>query len=128
MSSILDVSKMLDNYSTEVQDEIERVITEESKKAQTDLRNEKGTYQVRTGKYNNGWKVKKTKNRLYVECIVYNTHYQLTHLLENGHDWVGRNGQRKVGASKPRRHIAPVNDKAQKQVVEEIERAIGGIQ
>lgn len=128
MSSILDVSKMLDNYSTEVQDEIERVIFENCEKAKTDLQNERSTYQVRTGKYNKGWKVKKTKNSKYVEGVVYNTQYQLTHLLEKGHDWVGRNGQRKVGASKPYKHIAPVNDRTQKLVVEEIERAIGGIQ
>lgn len=122
MGSILDVSKMLDNYSTAIQDEIERVIFENCEKAKTDLQNERSTYQVRTGKYNKGWKVKKTKNRKYVEGIVYNTQYQLTHLLEKGH--VTRNG----GKTRAFPHIEPVNDRTQKRVVEEIERAIGGIQ
>ena len=122
MGSILDVSKMLDNYSTEVQDEIERVIFENCEKAKADLQNERSTYQVRTGKYNKGWKVKKTKNSKYVEGIVYNTQYQLTHLLEKGH--LLRNG----GKTRAFPHIGPVNDRTQKRVVEEIERAIGGIQ
>ena len=122
MSSILDISKMLDNYSTEVQDEIERVIFENCEKAKTDLQNERSTYQVRTGKYNKGWKVKKTKNSKYVEGIVYNTQYQLTHLLEKGH--LLRNGNK----TRAFPHIEPVNDRTQKLVVEEIERAIGGIQ
>lgn len=118
--SLLDITKMLDNYSTEVQEEIERIIDENSKKAQTDLQNERSTYQVRTGKYNKGWKVKKSKGRNYVNCVVYNTQYQLTHLLEKGH--VTRNG----GKTRAFPHIAPVNDRVQNLVVEEIERAIGG--
>lgn len=59
-----------------------------------------------TGKYSSGWTyAKKGLNRFTVHNKKY---YQLTHLLENGHDII-RNG-RKVGYSAPIKHIKPVEE------------------
>lgn len=70
----------------------------------------------RTGDYAKGWTYKK-QNGTYV---VHNaTDYQLTHLLENGHDVVV-NGV-KVGYSPPVKHIKQVEDFVKDEVVKKVE-------
>lgn len=119
--SILDVKDILDEYSQEIQEDLEIVTKEISNEAVADLRNVKGTYQVKTGKYNKGWRVNTQKGRGYINCTVYNaTDWQLTHLLEKGH--ATRNG----GKTRAFPHIAPVEDKYVKKYEEEVDRIIGG--
>ena len=82
------------------------------------------TYKVRTGKYNKGWRVKTEKGRGYVNCIIHNaTNYQLTHLLENGHRIVGRDGRIK-GNAKKFIHIKPVEEKSVKMFERNVEQII----
>ena len=58
-----------------------------------------------------------------VNIVVHNkTDYQLTHLLENGH--VIRNKKGDWGRTRPIKHIAPVEQWANSELPEEIERAL----
>ena len=76
-----------------------------------------------TGSYAKGWKSKATEDGY----VVYNaTDYQLTHLLENGHDIVSHG--KKVGHYGGKKHIKPVEESMKKyyeeQVKQEIERRL----
>lgn len=71
------------------------------------------------GRYAKGWAVKKVGK----ELVIYNrTDYQLTHLLENGHDVVV-NGK-KVGHYDGVKHIAPVEKEVIEKMTEEVEKGI----
>ena len=71
------------------------------------------------GRYAKGWAVKKVGK----ELVIYNrTDYQLTHLLENGHDVVV-NGK-KVGHYGGVKHIAPVEKEVIEKMTEEVEKGI----
>lgn len=71
-------------------------------------------------KYAEGWARKKDKGGGYT---VYNkTNWQLTHLLENGH--VIRNGKGTYGRARGIKHIAPVEEWANGELVERIEREL----
>ena len=117
--SLLDISKMLEEYSYEIQDGITELAEEIANEGKTKLKNNKNTYQVRTGKYNKGWRVKTEKGARYVHSTIYNaTDYQLTHLLENGH--ATRNGKR----TREFKHIEPVNDECCNSYEREVEELI----
>ena len=76
----------------------------------------------RTGAYSKSWTVKtqkETANSLEV-VVHYKNRYQLAHLLEHGH--AKRGGERVAG--KP--HIAPAEEKAIKELEQEITRKLGG--
>lgn len=70
------------------------------------------------GKYKKGWK----KDKKSGGTIVHNTEYQLTHLLENGHDIVIKGEVR--GHAAPVTHIAPVEEYVQDEFLKEIERQV----
>lgn len=121
-NSILDVADILNDYSEEIQE----AITEEAEKiAKEGVQSLKHTSPVNKkntrhkGKYAKGWRVKVTKGKGFVNCIIHNaTDYQLTHLLENGH--LTRNG----GKTKPIKHIEPVHDKCIEDYESGVERII----
>ena len=81
-----------------------------TKEARTKLRsNSAGAFKNRTGAYRRGWRASLQRKNTSVLAQVYNaTDYQLTHLLENGHDVV--RGGAVVGHAKEYPHIAEVND------------------
>lgn len=71
------------------------------------------------GRYAKGWAVKKVGK----QTVIHNrTDYQLTHLLENGHDIVvnGKN----VGHYDGQVHIAPVEKEVIEKMTEEVEKGI----
>lgn len=76
----------------------------------------------RTGEYSKSWRVKTTKETTEsLELTVYSAKkYSIAHLLEKGH--AKRGGGRVAG----RPHIAPAEEKAIKQLEEDIKEAIGG--
>jgi hypothetical protein len=110
------VSDILSEYGDECADVLEDSIKTVTKKAQSELKGA-GSFGG-TGKYRKGWKTKIEKTRISVDAVVYNATPGLTHLLENGHALA--NG----GRSRAFPHIAPVNDEAQTEVIELLERKL----
>lgn len=124
MGSLLDIKEILNDYTDDIQEAITKEAQRVAKEGAKDLQNTRNTYQVRTGKYNRGWTVKTTKGRNFVECIIHNKdHYQLTHLLERGHEIVGRDGQHK-GNVRAFKHIEPVDKKRTREYERNVEQII----
>lgn len=124
-SSLIDIQKILGTYSKELDDALYEEANRVAKEGTKKLRNVRTTYKVRTGKYNKGWRMEIEKGFGTVQATIHNkTNYQLTHLLERGHDYVGRDGQRKKGAAKPYPHIAPVEQECIKEFEEKITKRI----
>lgn len=109
-NSILSIKDILNDYSNEIQE----AITEEAQKvAKNGMQILKETSPIskrntkHKGRYAKGWRVKTTKGKGFVNCVIHNaTDYQLTHLLENEH--LTANGGKYVPKKK---HIQPVHDK-----------------
>ena len=76
----------------------------------------------RTGAYSKSWTVKTQKETANsLEVVVHSKNrYQLAHLLEHGH--AKRGGGRVAG----KQHIAPAEEKAIKELEQEITRKLGG--
>lgn len=116
---ITDIGDILNEYSYEVQEGIETTAQKIANLAVADLKATTGTYKVRTGKYNKGWRVNTKKGRGEINCTVWNaTDWQLTHLLENGH--TTRNG----GRTRAFVHIKPVEDKYVNEYTKDVEKII----
>ncbi len=113
-ASEINLASILDGYSKEIRQELDRVKDEVAKDAANEL---KRTSPKDTGRYAKSWAVQKQGKA----DVVYNRgHGQLTHLLENGHAL--RNG----GRSKAIPHIAPVDEQVKKKLETELKKAIEG--
>ena len=117
------VNEILDEYGAEVSAQVAEVVPDIAKEAAKQVKAEalaKGLKRKKGGKhYVNGWKSQVEAKRLTVTAVVYNsTKPQLTHLLENGHAKV--NGGRVDGIP----HIAPVNQWAEKELIERVEKRL----
>lgn len=111
------VSEILSEYAEDCSEVLEESVKKATKDAANELKSA-GSFEG-TGKYRKGWRAKVEKTRLGVEGVTYNAAMPgLTHLLEHGH--AKTNG----GRTRAFPHIAPVNEKAQEQVLEELERKL----
>ena len=115
------MSEILNSYSVEVRRATSNAQDKVAKQAVQKLKN---TSPKKSGSYAKGWAVKREKGRDGIPIVtVHNkTDYQLTHLLENGH--VIRNAKGEFGRFNGIKHIAPVEEWANDEVVEEIEREL----
>lgn len=114
--SVIDVIDILNEYSANIQEAIVEEAQKVAKEGASELKN---TSPKRTGKYRKGWRVKTTKSKGSVECIIYNsTNWQLTHLLEKSH--AKRNG----GVTSPIVHIKPVEERCIKRFEKDVESII----
>lgn len=110
------INEVLLKYGDKCYEDLNEVIDEMSKEIPKRLKIDSPR---RKGGYAKGWRAKRTAMRTGITLVVYNGKKpQLTHLLENGH--AKRNGGRT--AAEP--HIAPVNDWAQKETIERIEKRL----
>ena len=117
--SILDIKDILNEYSEDIQEGMDKEAQDIAKQAANELKEVKNTYKIRTGSYNKGWKINTKKGRGIINCTVWNsTDWRLTHLLEKGH--VTRNG----GRTRAFVHIAPVEQKYVKQYQTDVEKII----
>lgn len=92
-----------------------------SKKAVKELKatSPASKYTKHRGRYRKGWTTKTSGNKV----IIHNrTDYQLTHLLEYGHDIVV-NGK-KVSEAKAKPHIKAVEKMVQEEMVDEVEKEL----
>ena len=121
MKVSLDSLKALEDYNVEVVRVTNESIKEAAKEAAKTLKNG-GPYKNRTGAYAKDWTAGKKKSVVQIQgYTVYNKdHFQLTHLLEYGHQ--SRNG----GRAKAFSHIAPLNDQIGEIVASKIESKLRG--
>ena len=114
----IQMKEILDEFDEKVNDALEKAADKTAEQAVEKLHN---TSPKKTGAYASGWTVKKESNK---DVIVHNSdHYQLTHLLENGH--VIRNKKGTYGRAPAHKHIKPVetwaNNEFQRLIKEGIE-------
>lgn len=115
----------LEKYRDVTDEAVERGVSETAKEAVKELRNAhpsgSGRYGSWDEKYNKGWKVMQTKRdkRYHKKATIHNaTDYQLTHLLEKGH------ALRQGGRAQAFPHIAPVAEKCEDELVDNIRKWI----
>ena len=109
-----ELADILDDYEVGLQEYIKRTNKEVAQDTASDLRSNNPR---RTGGYAQGWSAKSTRDG----WVTYNKdHYQLTHLLENGHVLVSYGKTRGRVPAKP--HIRPVADRRIEEYMEKLRR------
>jgi len=103
------MSEILEQYGNSAREAINAAAKETADVTVQTLKNTSPTSPHHT-KYARSWTVKEERQGSNVcDYIVHNArHYQLTHLLENGH--VIRNKKGTYGRTKPIKHIAPAEE------------------
>lgn len=119
-----EIERMLQDFNMQAIEAANNSIEETAEEAAEMLR-KGGPYRERAGKYTRDWTAgQREKRKSIVEIngyTVYNKkNYQLTHLLEYGHQ--SRNGGRVKAFS----HIAPVNEQVGQMVANKLERKLRG--
>jgi hypothetical protein len=116
------VDKILTEYFDGIETASTRLVSEVA--ADTVVRLQ-GTSPRRTGKYAKGWRVKQGKRaKAKNEVEIYNTQYQLTHLLEHGH--VKNVHGHVLGFTAARPHIAKAEQEAINRLLKGVEEAAEG--
>lgn len=113
----IQMEKILDEFSDKVNEVLKEAGEQTSEETAEKLRMKSP---IKTGAYASGWTTKKQGDTY----IVHNpSHYQLTHLLENGH--VIRNKYGTYGRWSPsKKHIKPVETWANKEYQRKIEQGL----
>lgn len=119
-----EINKILKDYCNEVEKSMLDVEEEVADEAVNKLKqtSPKKTRGKKAGHYAKSWEVDTKAKKQYAQTIIHNKDYQLTHLLENGHDIV-RNGK-VVGHAQPQVHIKPVEEWVNKEMVERLEEKL----
>jgi len=107
------IMQELNRYAQLARENVEELAEITANEGATTL---KSTSPQRSGKYAKSWRVKKVGTSF----VIYNTKYQLTHLLEKGHAKV--NGGRVAAIP----HIRPVEQAAIEQFVNGLNEVLGG--
>lgn len=115
-SVAIQMKQILDEFDDKVNRVLNEAAVETADESADKLRN---TSPRKSGEYAEGWTVKKEGDG---DVVVHNTHYQLTHLLENGH--VIRNKKGTYGRTSGIKHIKPVETWANKEFQNKIERGL----
>lgn len=110
------LADILNEYGREVKAVADKEIAAVAKESVAKL---KSTSPRKSGAYARGWRVKKDRDG---SAIVHNTHYQVTHLLENGH--IIKNKKGTYGRTNGIKHIEPVEQWANGELVQRIETDI----
>lgn len=113
------VDKILTEYFDGIETESTRLVAEVAAETAAKLQ---VTSPKDTGKYAKGWRVKQGKKaKARNEVEIYNTRYQLTHLLEHGHVKVVHGHVLGFTAARP--HIAAAEQEAINKLIKGIEEA-----
>ncbi len=112
-----ELVKAMKEYTDEVKEDIEKEVDSASENIIEEL---KASSPKRSGSYRAGWRCKKANNINNVKVIYNKTDYQLTHLLEKGHQ--NRDGGRTQG----KEHIKPVEEKYMSELARNITYIIRG--
>lgn len=116
-----EIGKVLQTFANDCQTAVDDAAEEVAKEAVEELKRTSpvgsGTWK---GHYAKKWSVKKDGGKY----VIHNKKYQLTHLLEKGHDVIV-NGK-VVGRVKAQPHIKPVEEQVQDDFEKEIKKKIEG--
>ena len=119
-----EIEQALADYAGVTEEACEKGVSETANDAVKALRSAHPAGSGQYGswdKYNRGWKVMQTKTdkRYHRKATIHNaTDYQLTHLLEKGHAKI--NG----GRTRAFPHIAPVAEKCEDELIQNIRKYI----
>lgn len=117
-----EISKTLKAFEGATDEAVKSGVLDTAEEAVKELRaaNPQGSGDYSSWKdYNRGWGIKASVRGKKTEATVHNkTKYRLTHLLEKGHAKV--NG----GRTRAFPHIAPVADKCEKWLVENVKKRV----
>ena len=117
-----EISKTLKAFEGATDEAVKSGVLDTAEEAVKELRaaNPPGSGDYSSWKdYNRGWGIKASVRGKKTEATVHNkTKYRLTHLLEKGHAKV--NG----GRTRAFPHIAPVADKCEKWLVENVKKRV----
>lgn len=117
------VNKALAEFTDEVEKSVLEIEKEVGKEATQKLKKTSPKNPHGKGKhYADSWYIDNKSKKNYARIIVANRQYQLTHLLENGHDII--RGGKKVGRAKAQKHIKPVEEWVKSEVVKRLESEI----
>lgn len=119
-SLLVEMNKILQNYTTNVNETMKSVINVTAKDGADQLK-VTSPRAPHGGEYAKNWAVKRDR---YGHATIYNKAptYRLTHLLENGHDVVV-NGQ-KVGEAPAHPHIKQVEEWVQEELIQRLSEAL----
>ena len=109
----------LQEYADVASEDVKTAVRKAGKNVKTEI---SANAPKRTGAYAKSWAVKTEKETAHsLEVVVHSKNrYQIAHLLEHGH--AKRGGGRVAGIP----HIAPAEEKAVKQLEEDIVKKLGG--
>lgn len=112
---------ILEDYKGDVKNAWNSAANQTAREAANQLKNKSPK---RTGAYARSWTVKREPARGgMIDYVVHNSkHYQLTHLLENGH--IVRNKKGTYGRTNGIKHIAPVAEMVASELPNAIERKL----
>ena len=112
------VREELDSYSREVGEAVDNAVLRVAKRCLASI---KANSPNRSEAYRKGWTMAKETMRSRLLAVIYNRkRWLLIHLLENGHQKAS--GGRVSGTP----HVGPAADQAERELVAEIIRELGG--
>lgn len=121
-NGVLEITKILNEYSQDIQESITKKTIEVAKYGAKKLKTT-SPKRKNGGRYAKGWRVNTEKGFSSIKCTIHNaTDYQLTHLLEKEH--LLRNGQLYSPKKSGTIHIAPVEEECIKKYASEVEEII----
>ena len=122
------IGDILEEYGDNVSKATQEAVRKVAKNAKQEVSDASpvSKYGKKKGRYKKGWATKEeTVNRMRADIIIHNrTDYQLTHLLEKGH--ILKRGGRTLGRVPAKVHIAPVEERAIKNLEEAIKKIAKG--
>lgn len=124
----MDLTKQINQILTEYASDVDKIVLQvEDEVSKEAVKKLKGTSPkaAKNGghrHYADDWTVDNKSKKTYSKYIIKNKQYQLTHLLENGHDVVSHG--KKVGHVSGRPHIKPVEEWCKTEVEKRIRKEL----
>ena len=120
----IQMREILEDASLEVRRAASEAQDKTAKEAVQKLKNTSPRSKHHRRKYAEGWAVKREKSKTGIPIVtVHNkTNWQLTYLLENGHDVYNDKFGPKLGRANGQKHIAPVEQWAQSELPENFKK------
>lgn len=117
------IQDIFDKYDRDMKRKVNTAVDTVAKESVSRLKNT-SPKRPGHGEYAQGWAIKRARGHNGInDLAIWNAkHYQLTHLLENGH--VISNGRGTYGRTRPHPHIKAVEDYFNSEVLEEIKREL----